>query len=118
MQFLFAGGGSFTFMDSENYEQVELSADLVGDDKNFLLEQLEVEVLFYNNRPVGVTLPSHIVMKIVEAEPGVKGDSANNPTKMATLKSGYRLQVPLFVKEGERVKIDTRTGDYIERVNG
>jgi elongation factor P len=118
MQFLFAGGGSFTFMDSENYEQVELSADLVGDDKNFLLEQLEVEVLFYNNRPVGVTLPSHIVMKIVEAEPGVKGDSANNPTKMATLESGYRLQVPLFVKEGERVKIDTRTGDYIERVNG
>jgi elongation factor P len=117
MQYLFAGGDTFTFMDSENYEQVELSADLVGDDKNFLYEQLEVEVLFYNNRPVGVTLPSHIIMKIVESEPGVKGDSANNPTKLATLETGYKLQVPLFVKEGERVKIDTRTGDYIERVN-
>ena len=69
------------------------------------------------NRPVGVTLPSHIVMKVVESEPGVKGDSANNPTKLATLETGYKIQVPLFVKEGERIKIDTRTGDYIERVN-
>ena len=104
-------------MNSENYEQVELSSELVGDDSNFLYEQLEVEVLFYNNRPVGVTLPSHIVMKVVESEPGVKGDSANNPTKLATLETGYKIQVPLFVKEGERIKIDTRTGDYIERVN-
>jgi hypothetical protein len=92
-------------MDSENYEQVELSADLVGDDKNFLLEQLEVEVLFYNNRPVGVTLPSHIVMKIVESEPGVKGDSANNPTKMATLETGYKPAGPAL-REGGRARQD------------
>ena len=117
MQYLFSSGGTYTFMNSENYEQVELSAELVGDDSNFLYEQLEVEVLFYNNRPVGVTLPSHIVMTITESEPGVKGDSANNPTKLATLETGYKIQVPLFVKEGERIKIDTRTGDYIERVN-
>ncbi len=117
MQFLFSGAGTFTFMDSENYEQVELSEDLVGDDKNFLFEQLEVDVLFFNNRPVGVTLPSHIVMTIAEAEPGAKGDSANNPTKLATLDTGYQLQVPLFVKTGERIKVDTRTGAYVERVN-
>ncbi|MBL9106950.1 MAG: elongation factor P [Myxococcales bacterium] len=117
MQYLFADGNGYTFMDNESYEQVAISADLIGDDSNFLLDQLEVDVLFYNNRPVGVTLPSHIVLTIVEAEPGVKGDSANNPTKMATLQTGYKLQVPLFVKEGEKVKVDTRTGEYVERVN-
>lgn len=117
MQYLFADANGFTFMDNESYEQVAISSELVGDDRFFLLDQLEVDVLFYNNRPVGVTLPSHIVIKISECEPGVKGDSANNPTKMATLETGYQLQVPLFVKEGERVKIDTRTGEYVERVN-
>ena len=117
MQYLFADGNGFTFMDSESYEQVAISADLIGDDRKFLLDQLDVDVLFYNNRPVGVTLPSHITLKIIEAEPGVKGDSANNPTKLATLETGYKIQVPLFVKEGERVKVDTRTGDYVERVN-
>lgn len=117
MQFLFATGDGFTFMDNESYEQVELGADLVGDDKNYLLDQLEVDVLFYNNRAVGVTLPSHIVLTITESEPGVKGDSANNPTKRATVQTGYSLQVPLFVKEGEKIKIDTRTGEYVERVN-
>lgn len=117
MQYLFADGNGFTFMDTESYEQVAISAELIGDDRNFLLDQLDVDVLFYNNRPVGVTLPSHIVLKVVEAEPGVKGDSANNPTKMATVETGYKIQVPLFVKEGERVKVDTRTGEYVERVN-
>lgn len=117
MQYLFADGNGFTFMDKESYEQVAISSELIGDDSNFLLDQLEVDVLFYNNRPVGVTLPSHIIIKIIEAEPGVKGDSANNPTKLATIETGYKLQVPLFVKEGERVKVDTRTGEYIERVN-
>jgi len=117
MQYLFADGNGFTFMDTESYEQVAIPAELIGDDRNFLLDQLDVDVLFYNNRPVGVTLPSHIVLKVIEAEPGVKGDSANNPTKMATLETGYKIQVPLFVKEGERVKVDTRTGEYVERVN-
>ncbi len=117
MQYLFADGNGFTFMDTESYEQVAIPAELIGDDRNFLLDQLDVDVLFYNNRPVGVTLPSHIVLKVIEAEPGVKGDSANNPTKMATVETGYQIQVPLFVKEGERVKVDTRTGEYVERVN-
>jgi elongation factor P len=117
MQYLFETGGAFTFMDNQSYEQIELSADVVGDDKFYLLDQIEVDMLFYNERPVGITLPSHIVMKIVECEPGVKGDTATNVTKGAVVETGLRVAVPLFIKEGERVKIDTRTGEYVERVN-
>jgi elongation factor P len=117
MQFLFASGEGYTFMDNATYEQVELGADVVGDDKNFLLDNLECEVLFYNERPVGVSLPSHVVMEIVDTEPGVKGDTATNVTKSATVQTGFAVQVPLFIKQGERVKIDTRTGSYVERVN-
>ncbi len=117
MQFLYAGADGYTFMDSATYEQVELASELVGDDKHFLLDQLEIEVLFYNGRPVGLSLPSHVVMEITETEQGVKGDTATNATKSATVQTGYSLQVPLFIKQGERVKIDTRTGQYVERVN-
>ncbi len=117
MQYLYNSGDAFTFMDNLSYEQVEMQADLVGDDKWFLLDNLEVEVLFYNNRPVGVALPSHVIMEVVESEPGVKGDTATNVTKQAKVQTGYAVAVPLFIKVGERIKIDTRTGDYIERVN-
>lgn len=125
MQFLFAGADSFTFMDSETYEQIELSADLVGDDKYFLLDApppgsdlpIAYDVLFYNERPVGLNVPSHIVMEIVECEPGVKGDTATNVTKGATIGSGLEVQVPLFIKQGEYIKVDTRTKSYVERVN-
>jgi len=117
MQFLYASGDGFTFMDSETYEQVEVSADLIGTDSDYLLDQLDVDVLFYNARPVGVTLPSHVVMEVTECEPGVKGDTANGATKKATVSTGYSLQVPLFIKIGEKLKVDTRTGGYVERVN-
>lgn len=117
MQYLFSSGETFTFMDNDTYEQVELPADVVGDDKFFLLDNLECDVLFYNERPVGLSLPSHVVMEITECEPGVKGDTATNVTKNATIETGKQIQVPLFIKQGERIKIDTRTGDYIERVN-
>lgn len=117
MQFLYASGDAYTFMDNQSYEQVELREDIVGDDKYFLLDNLEVEVLFFNERPVGVSLPSHVIMEIVESEPGVKGDTATNVTKNAKIQTGYTIQVPLFIKVGEKVKIDTRTGEYIERVN-
>jgi elongation factor P len=117
MQYLFSNGGTFTFMDNETYEQVELQAEVVGDDKWFLLDQLEIDVLFYNERPVGVSLPSHVVMEIVESEPGVKGDTATNVTKLAKVQTGYEVAVPIFIKIGEKVKIDTRTGAYVERVN-
>lgn len=125
MQFLFAGAGTFTFMDSATYEQVELSDELVGDDKYFLLDApppgsdqpIQYDVLFYNDRPVGLSLPSHVVMEITECEPGVKGDTATNVTKGATISSGLEVQVPLFIKQGEFVKVDTRTRAYVERVN-
>ncbi|HRI10021.1 MAG TPA: elongation factor P, partial [Nannocystaceae bacterium] len=85
--------------------------------KNFLLDNLECDVLFYNERPVGVSLPSHVVYEVTECEPGVKGDTATGASKQATISTGYTLQVPLFIKVGERIKVDTRTGDYLERVN-
>lgn len=117
MEYLFADDDSFTFMDSESYEQVAIQRDLIGDDANFLMDNLKCDVLFYKGRAVGVTLPSHVVMEVTEAEPGVKGDSATGTTKGATVQTGYSLQVPLFIKVGEKLKIDTRTGAYVERVN-
>lgn len=117
MEFLFATGEGYTFMDQATYEQVELSADVVGNDKNFLLDNLACDVLFYNERPVGVSLPSHVVMEVTECEPGVKGDTATNVTKEATVQTGHTVQVPLFIKPGEKIKIDTRSGEYVERVN-
>lgn len=117
MQYLYNDGTQYTFMDNLNYEQVEIQTDIIGDDRNFLMDNLEVEVLFFNNRAVGVTVPSHVVMTVTECEPGIKGDTATGATKGATVETGYSLQVPLFIKEGEKLKIDTRTGAYIERVN-
>ena len=117
MQYLFNDGAQYTFMDSETYDQVEIMADVIGDDARFLMDQLEVEVLFFQERAVGVTLPGHVVMEVTEAEPGVKGDTATGATKGATVQTGFSLQVPLFIKQGEFIKIDTRSGDYIERVN-
>ena len=117
MQYLFTDGVQYTFMDSESFDQVEIASEVVGDDARFLMDQLEVEVLFFQNRAVGVTLPGHVVMEVTEAEPGVKGDTATGATKGATVQSGFSLQVPLFIKQGEFIKIDTRTGDYVERVN-
>jgi elongation factor P len=117
MQYLFNTGDAYTFMDNDTYEQIEMPADVVGDDKDFLLDNTPCEVLFYNDRAVGLSLPSHMVMEVTECEPGVKGDTATNVTKAATVQTGKVIQVPLFIKAGERIKIDTRTGAYLERVN-
>jgi elongation factor P len=116
-QYLFATPEGFTFMDTSSYEQIELSKDAVGEDSRFLMDQQEVDILSFEGRPVGLTLPSHVVMEVTECEPGVKGDTATGATKGATVETGYTLQVPLFLKAGERIKVDTRTGSYVERVN-
>lgn len=116
-QYLYVNGDAYTFMDRENYEQIDVLADVVGNNKNFLMDQLDVELLFFNGKVIDVTLPSHVVMEITETGAGAKGDSATGATKPATLETGYEIQVPLFLKQGERVKIDTRTGEYCERVN-
>lgn len=115
--FLYEGADGYTFMDKETYEQVDLAAEMVGDDKYFLMDQLPVDILFYEGRAVGVTLPSHVVMEVTECEPGVKGDTATGATKGAKVGTGLEVQVPLFLKLGDKIKIDTRTASYVERVN-
>jgi elongation factor P len=117
MQFLYSSGETFTFMDNTTYEQVEMTAEVIGTDRDYLLDNLDCDVLLYNGRPVGVSLPSHITMEVVETEASVKGDTATNVTKAATVQTGATVQVPLFIKPGERIKVDTRTGAYVERVN-
>ncbi len=109
-------GASFVFMDEKTYEQVHVDADVVGDQKYFLTEDLKVSVLFFNNRAVQVTLPSFVEKTIKETEPGARGDTATNVLKPAKLDNGYEIGVPLFIKEGDTIRIDTRTGKYFERV--
>ncbi len=116
MEYLYADGETYCFMNSENYEQEFLSADQVGDAVNLLKENTVCDVLLYDRRPIGVTLPIFMELKIVKADPWVKGDTASGDTKPATVETGYELQVPPFIEEGELIRIDTRTGAYVERV--
>lgn len=117
MQFLYREGDQFVFMDQQTYEQTHVNADVIGDDARFLKDNLECTVLFFNDRPVGVTLPTFVDLKITHCEPGVRGDTSGNVTKPATVETGGVVHVPLFVKEGETIRVDTRTGEYVERVN-
>ena len=116
MQYLYAAGDSYHFMNTSSYEQIEMNAVQVGEASNFLTENLEVAVLMFQNRPIGITLPNFVTLRITQSDPGMKGDTASGATKPATLETGYLIQVPLFVEEGELVRIDTRTGSYVERV--
>jgi elongation factor P len=116
MQYLYREGDRFCMMDNETYEQIMLTEDQVGEARLFLTENLDVKILFFNQQPVAVELPLFVQLEVAQTEPGVKGDTAAGGTKPATLESGVTIQVPLFISEGERVKVDTRTGTYIERV--
>jgi len=104
-------------MDNETYDQTPFSADLVGDGAKFLKENLDCDVLFWKGKPLNVDLPNFVEAVITECEPGEKGDTASNVTKPATLETGAVVQVPLFIKPGESIRVDTRSGDYVERVN-
>jgi len=117
MSYLYRDGESMVFMDSETFEQIHFSEEQVGDAKEFLKENLEVDVLFWRSKPINIELPAFIEAKITRCEPGIKGDTASNVTKPATIETGAIVQVPLFVKEGERIRVDTRTGEYVERVS-
>jgi len=110
-------GDHFVFMDKDTYEQYTVDGAIVGDQKHFLEEDLKVGVLFYNGKPITIELPSFVVKKIIETEPGARGDTATNVLKPAKLSSGYEVGVPLFINEGDNVRVDTRTGKYVERVN-
>jgi elongation factor P len=116
MQYLYGEGGDFHVMDNETYEQMMLTEDQVGEASQYLTENMAVKVLFFNQQPVGVEVPLFVELEVAQTDPGVKGDTAAGGTKPATLESGVTIQVPLFINEGDRVKVDTRTGAYIERV--
>ena len=116
MQYLYREGDRYCMMDNETFEQIMLSTEQVGEARLYLIENLNVEVLFYNKEPIAVELPTFVELAIDQTEPGVRGDTASGGSKPAVLESGAILQVPLFINEGDRVKVDTRTGTYIERV--
>ena len=116
MQFLYQEGDRFCMMDNEHYEQIMLTEEQVGEARLYLIDNLDVKVLFFNQQPVGVEMPLFVELAVAQTEPGMKGDTAAGGTKPATLESGAAIQVPLFINEGDRVKVDTRTGNYIERV--
>ncbi|MBW1979258.1 MAG: elongation factor P [Deltaproteobacteria bacterium] len=116
MQYLYNQGEEFFFMDLENYEQITLKSDQVGEARNFLVDNLEVEISFFDNRPIGITLPNFVDLKVVSADPWAKGDSVSGDSKPVTLETGYKLRVPPFIEEGSKITVDTRTGEYVTRV--
>jgi elongation factor P len=116
MQYLYQEGEAYHFMDNDTYEQFTLRGAQLGASSNFLRENVEVKILFHNSQPIGVELPFFVELTIVQTEPGVKGDTASGGSKPATVETGAVLQVPLFLNEGDVIKVDTRTGEYIERV--
>jgi elongation factor P len=118
MSFLYKEGEDFVFMDQQSYEQVNVAKKTLGDDWKWLKDNMVCQVLFYNGRPIGVTLPNFVELRVTHSEPGVKGDTSSGATKPATLETGATINVPLFVNEGELLRIDTRTGEYCERVKG
>lgn len=115
--FLYKEETGFVFMDKENYEQYIMSPDATGESANFLTENLEVTILFFNGRAIGVDVPNSVFLKVTQTDPGVKGDRVTGATKPATLESGHVVNVPLHITEGDVLKIDSRTGEYIERSN-
>jgi elongation factor P len=116
MQYLYSTEEQYHFMDTETYEQMFLTEDQLGTSKNYLQENVVVKILFYNGQPIGVDVPIFVNLRIVETDPGVRGDTASGGTKPATLETGAVVQVPLFLNIDDVVKVDTRTGAYIERV--
>ncbi|MDO5747362.1 MAG: elongation factor P [Actinomycetaceae bacterium] len=116
MTYLYQDGDDYIFMDVEDYEQIHVGADIIGDQKNFLLENQNVIVSFHDGQVLFVDLPASVTMEITYTEPGLQGDRSNAGTKPATVETGYEIQVPLFLNQGEKIKVDTRTGDYISRV--
>lgn len=116
MQFLYATGDSYTFMDTETYEQLSFEKSQLGENADLLKENMTVKILIYEHRPIAVELPIFIELKVVDAEPGVRGDTASGGTKPAVVETGATIKVPLYLEVGTVIKIDTRTRAYVERV--
>jgi len=115
MQYLY-NDGDFHFMDNNNYEQVSLDSNAVGDAANYLTENMLIEVGFFKGRSIGISLPNFVVLEVTETAPGEKGNTVTGASKPAVVSTGYSVNVPLFVNEGDQLRIDTRTGEYAERV--
>lgn len=116
MQFLYATGDDYTFMDSESYEQLTFAKKTLGENADLIKENMIVKILVYEHRPIDVELPNFIELKVVDADPGVRGDTASGGTKPATVETGAIIKVPLYLEVGTVIKIDTRTRSYVERV--
>lgn len=115
MQFLYRDGSDLVFMDMNSYEQVHVGLDTFGDKAGFLLDGQELKVLMYNGRPLDMDLPTSVVLTVTETEPGVRGDTVSGASKPATLETGITVTVPLFINVGDRVKVDTRSCEYLGR---
>ncbi len=116
-QYLYKDGDGFVFMNTSDYDQITLTEEQVGDAPNFMLENQDVTIALHNGEPLYVELPASVVLEITHTEPGLQGDRSTGGTKPATVETGYQIQVPLFLEQGVKVKVDTRTGDYLGRVN-
>ena len=115
MQYLYQDAEGYCFMDNKNYEQIFIDEDHLGDSRDFLKENVDVKVLFFNNKPIGIELPIFVELSVTQTEPGFRGNTATNVLKPATLETGAQVQVPLFIKTGDKIVLDTRTGEYVER---
>ncbi len=117
MTYLYNDGSGYCFMDSETYEQMTLSEEHVQDAQGYLKENIELQILFHNGVPIGIELPMFMELAVAETDPGLKGNTASGGSKPARLETGVTVQVPLFINEGDIIKVDTRTDSYIERVS-
>ncbi|PIK14484.1 elongation factor P [Halobacteriovorax sp. JY17] len=115
VEYMYSDPDGFNFMDQSTFESIHVTTDQVGEAAGYLQEGIKLDLLFYKGNPIAIDLPNFVVLKIAETDPGLKGDTAQGGTKVAIMETGLQVKVPLFIKEGEIIKIDTRTGDYIER---
>jgi len=116
MEFLYQEGNQFCFMNTSTYEQIYMDENQIGNAKNYLTNNLVVNILFFETRPIDINVPIFVDLKVIKADPGIKGDTATGATKPVTLETGYEINVPLFIEEGETLRLDTRTGQYTSRV--
>jgi len=117
MQYLYNDGSGFVFMDNTTYDQITIPSEVVGDASNYMLENQQATVALHEGAPLYIELPPSVVLEITYTEPGLQGDRSTGGTKPATLETGFQIQVPLFIENNTRVKVDTRTGDYLGRVS-
>jgi elongation factor P len=118
MQYLYKEDNAYHFMDNRNYEQIVINEDALGDTKNYLIDNLPVDVLLFGEKAIGVNVPNFVNLRVVKTDPWAKGDTSGSDSKPATVETGYVLRVPPFIEEGELITIDTRTGEYSTRVKG